>query len=323
MTVMTSSSSSHSTFSLYCRYGLAGACCASFTHAVLTPIDVVKTRIQLEPNRYQSGLYGGLRQIAREEGSKALLTGLGPTVVGYFLQGALKFGGYEIWKQKAIEYYGIEFVRSNRLSVYLCSSAIAEFVSDIALCPLESTRIRLVSQPTFANGMLSGMKRILKEEGFIKGFYSGFVPILLKQIPYTMTQFAVQELTSEWTYKTLGKSRSESSNITNSCVSVFTGLLGGAASAVTSHPADTLLSKINKSKSIQGESIMKRLINTSRELGFVGLFTGLGPRVLMVGLMSSMQFLIFFDIKRILGATGGIEIQKIDSRKSSSTLEIN
>ena len=42
------------------------------------------------------------RQIIRNEGAGALLTGFGPTFSGYFLQGALKFGGYEFWKKTFI-----------------------------------------------------------------------------------------------------------------------------------------------------------------------------------------------------------------------------
>jgi solute carrier family 25 phosphate transporter 3 len=33
------------------------------------------------------------RQVIAAEGAGALLTGLGPTIVGYSIQGALKFGG--------------------------------------------------------------------------------------------------------------------------------------------------------------------------------------------------------------------------------------
>jgi hypothetical protein len=62
----------------------------------------------------------------------------------------------------------------------LASSAIAEFFADIALCPLEATRIRLVSQPTFATGLLSGFLRLWREEGVARGFYSGFGPSKLK-----------------------------------------------------------------------------------------------------------------------------------------------
>lgn len=125
-------------------------------------------------------MIGGFRQVIQNEGAGALLTGFGPTAAGYFLQGAFKFGGYEFFKQQAINTLGYETAANNRTAVYLASSACAEFMADIALCPLEATRIRLVSQPTFASGLLSGFGRILKEEG-ISAFYSGFGPILFKQ----------------------------------------------------------------------------------------------------------------------------------------------
>lgn len=38
---------------------------------------------------------------------------------------------------------------------------------------------------------------MVAENGFVSAFYSGFVPILFKQIPYTMAKFAVQGAASE------------------------------------------------------------------------------------------------------------------------------
>lgn len=140
----------------------------------------VKTRIQLDPVTYNRGMIGGFRQVIANEGAGALLTGFGPTAAGYFLQGAFKFGGYEFFKQQWINQLGYETASNNRTAVYLASSATAEFFADIALCPLEATRIRLVSQPTFATGLLNGFGKILKNEG-VGAFYSGFGPILFKQ----------------------------------------------------------------------------------------------------------------------------------------------
>lgn len=37
---------------LYARFAFAGAVCCAITHGAMTPVDVVKTRIQLEPERY-------------------------------------------------------------------------------------------------------------------------------------------------------------------------------------------------------------------------------------------------------------------------------
>ena len=139
------------------------------------------------------GMIGGFRKVIAEEGAGALLTGFGPTAAGYFLQGAFKFGGYEYWKKTFIDMVGVEKASDNRTAIYLGASAIAEFFADVALCPLEATRIRLVSQPDFATGLVSGFTRLMREEGVIRGFYSGFGPILFKQVPYTMTKFVVYE----------------------------------------------------------------------------------------------------------------------------------
>ena len=39
--------------------------------------------------------------------------------------------------------------------------------------------------------------KIMAQDGLIKGFYSGFGPLLFKQIPYTMAKFAVQGMAAE------------------------------------------------------------------------------------------------------------------------------
>lgn len=79
---------------------------------------------------------------------------------------------YELWKKQLIELVGVENASANRTAIYLAASGIAEFFADIALCPLEATRIRLVSEPGFANGLMGGFARIAREEG-LRGFYSG------------------------------------------------------------------------------------------------------------------------------------------------------
>jgi len=73
----------------YLKGALAGGICCAVTHGALCPVDVVKTRIQLDPVTFNRGLIGGFKQIIEAEGPKGLLTGLGPTVVGYFIQGKL------------------------------------------------------------------------------------------------------------------------------------------------------------------------------------------------------------------------------------------
>ncbi|EON62203.1 hypothetical protein W97_01423 [Coniosporium apollinis CBS 100218] len=292
---------------LYSRFAFAGAVCCSVTHGALTPVDVVKTRIQLDPVTYNRGLIGGFRQVIAKEGAGAIWTGFGPTAAGYFLQGAFKFGGYEFFKQRCINVLGYETASNNRTAVYLASSAAAEFFADIALCPLEATRIRLVSEPTFANGLVGGFGKILRTEG-VGAFYSGFGPILFKQVPYTMAKFVVFEKVSELVFKNFDKNSMSSGAQTG--VNLGSGLIAGFAAAIVSQPADTMLSKINKTKGAPGEGTTSRLIKIAKELGLRGSYAGIGARLFMVGTLTAGQFAIYGDIKRALGASGGVEIAK-------------
>ncbi|KAM7206189.1 Mitochondrial carrier domain containing protein [Rhypophila sp. PSN 637] len=292
---------------LYSRFALAGAVCCSVTHGALTPVDVVKTRIQLDPATYNNGMIGGFRKVIQTEGAGALLTGAGPTFAGYFLQGALKFGGYEFFKQQSINLLGLETATNYRTGVYLASAGAAEFFADIALCPLEATRIRLVSEPTYANGLIGGFSKMLKTEG-LGAFYAGFGPILFKQVPYTMTKFVVYEKVAEAAFRVFPKK--DLSDSMQTVVNLGSGLIAGFAAAIVSQPADTMLSKINKTKGAPGEGTVTRLIKISKELGIRGSFTGIGARLFMVGTLTAGQFAIYGDLKKALGATGGVEISK-------------
>jgi solute carrier family 25 (mitochondrial phosphate transporter), member 3 len=287
----------------YLKGALAGGICCSITHGALTPVDVVKTRIQLDSVKYNKGLIGGFGQIAAEEGAGALLTGLGPTVVGYFIQGWFKFGGVEFFKINISKAVGEQATWDNRTGIYLAAAAMAEFIADIFLCPLEATRIRLVSNPSFADGLVSGAGRLMKEEGLVKGFYSGFGPILFKQVPYTMAKFAVQGWAAEQIAAGMGSKLSDLTGGTKLGVSMGSGVIAGVAAAIISHPADTLLSKVNKAGAGGSGSVTSRLVNIAKDIGFVKLCTtGLGARCVMIGTLTAGQFLLFDIVMDLTGA---------------------
>jgi len=287
----------------YTKSALAGGICCSLTHGAVCPVDVVKTRIQLEPQKYNKGMVGGFRTVIAEEGVSALATGLGATAVGYFIQGWFKFGGVEVFKIKAAAALGEKKAWENRTAIYLGAAAGAEFIADIFLCPLEACRIRSVSDPSYGNGLPGVAARLLREEGVIRGFYSGFGPILFKQIPYTMAKFAVQGRAAEAMYGSLGKAPADCGAVLNTGVSLGSGVIAGVVSAVISHPADTLLSKVNKAGAGGEGSIPQRMMNITKETGVVKLCTqGLGARCVMIGTLTALQFGIFDTIMRTLGA---------------------
>ena len=70
------------------------------------------------------------RTIVAKEGASALLTGFGPTAVGYLVQGGGKFMGYEFFKKKFVDYAGSEeTAQKYRMPIYLTASACGEFLA--------------------------------------------------------------------------------------------------------------------------------------------------------------------------------------------------
>ncbi|OCF54126.1 solute carrier family 25 (mitochondrial phosphate transporter), member 3 [Kwoniella mangroviensis CBS 10435] len=294
----------------YSSFFLAGALCCTLSHGAMTPIDVVKTRIQIDPTMKGMSLISGGRSVVAKEGVAGLLTGFGPTAVGYLGQGGIKFGAYEGAKKYLVELSGSrENAIKNRTAIYLGGAAIAEFFADIFLTPLEATRIRLVSDPKYANGLVSGLTKIATTEG-VSSLYAGFIPILLKQVPYAIGQFTVNERCTEFIYNRMTpETKANLSSPSKFSITLGSGIIAGFAAAVLSHPADTLLSQINKGHGPKG-SMVYRLVVLGKEAGITGLFAGLGPRMVMTSGLVASQFIMYGAIKDALGARAGIEIHK-------------
>jgi len=290
--------------SYYVKAATAGAICCSLTHGAVCPVDVVKTRMQLNPAKYNQGMIGGFKMVIAEEGAMALSTGLGATAIGYAIQGWFKFGGVELLKIKAAQALGDKKAYENKTAIYLGAAAGAEFVADCFLCPLEAARIRSVSDPAYGSNLASVAARLVKEEGVIRGFYSGFGPILFKQIPYTMAKFAVQGAVADTWYSSMNTKASDCGQLYNTTVSLGSGTIAGVVAAIISHPADTLLSKVNKAGAGGDGSIPSRMMNITKETGVVKLCTqGLGARCVMIGTLTALQFGIFDTVMGALGAS--------------------
>lgn len=95
-----------------------------------------------------------------------------------------------------------------------------------------------------------------------------------------MAKFVVFEKVSEAVFQRVDKSTL--SDRAQTGVNLGSGLMAGFAAAIVSQPADTMLSKINKTKGLPGEGTTSRLIKIAKELGLRGSYTGIGARLFMV-----------------------------------------
>lgn len=103
-----------------------------------------------------------------------------------------------------------------------------------------------------------------------------------------MAKFVVYEKVAEAVYRRVDKSKT--SNGMQTVINLGSGLTAGFAAAIVSQPADTMLSKINKTKGLPGEGTTSRLIKIAGELGLRGSYAGIGARLFMVGTLVSVSF---------------------------------
>ncbi|RIA93801.1 mitochondrial phosphate carrier protein 2 [Glomus cerebriforme] len=273
-----------------CTYGGTLAC--GLTHSFFTPIDLVKTSLQVDPKLYK-GNFDGWRTLYRGEGLRGLYTGWVPTLFGYGFQGAAKYGFNEFFKKEYSDLAGKEYAYKYRTPIHLA----AKFIADIALCPWEALKVKMQSsKEPFANSTLEGFNKIWRQEG-IYGLYKGIGPLWARQIPYTMMKFASFERTVEYIYGSLEKPKEEYNAFQQLGVSYVSGYIAGIFCTVVSHPADTLVSKMNNVQKFGGESTISLAMRLLKELGFKGVWRGFGARVLLIGNLTSLQWLIYDYVK--------------------------
>eukprot|EP01052_Picozoa_sp_SAG31_P053378 SAG31_NODE_13656_length_855_cov_0.908730_1_plen_88_part_00 len=76
-----------------------------------------------------------------------------------------------------------------------------------------------------------------------------------------MAKFAVQGAAAEKIAAACGKETSDFKGASKMALALSSGVTAGVAAAIISHPADTLLSKVNKAGAGGSGSIMSRLAN--------------------------------------------------------------
>ncbi|KAJ6683696.1 hypothetical protein OIU85_007393 [Salix viminalis] len=207
----------------YAACTAGGILSCGLTHMTVTPLDLVKCNMQIDPAKYKS-TSSGFGVLLREQGMRG------------FLQGLAKY----------------------KTLIYLAGSASAEVIADIALCPFEAVKVRVQTQPGFARGLSDGLPKFVKAEGAL-GLYKGLVPLWGRQIPYTMMKFASFETIVEMIYKySIPRPKDQCSKSLQLGVSFAGGYVAGVLCAIVSHPADNLVSFLNNSKGATvGEAVKK------------------------------------------------------------------
>ena len=324
------------------RYFVAGGLCASISHGWTTPLDVIKTKMQQSPEKYTAGMIAAARAIVAAEGAGVLLTGLAPTVVGYGLEGAVKFGLYEAFKSLLAPLSCLD-----GFSAKLLASVIAGAFAAVLLCPMEEARIKMVGDASWAReNLVSAMARLLlQQEGGVLSTFAGLPAMLLKQIPYTMGKQVSFDIIAEALYVLTSPGRGSGSGAKGAgagagqlaglvtalglgagelrwTISVVSAFLASIFACLFSQPGDVLLtatygsshghgvSDKSSGKSSSSSSSKPGLAATIASIharhGLGGFFAGLPARLSHVASIITSQLVVNDLVKTALGlpATG-------------------
>ena len=181
------------------------------------------------------------------------------------------------------------------------ASASAEIIADLLLCPFEACKVRMQTSKvgTFPTKFQPAFNTIYSAEG-TGGLYKGLAPLWGRQIPYTVMKFVAFERTVEAFYKYIfTKPKETYSKAQKLSVTFASGYIAGVLCAIISQPADTMVSKLNNVKTEGGSFAAMSLIYS--QIGFSGLWKGLGIRILMVGTLTGLQWWIYDSFKTAAG----------------------
>ncbi|CAG9954716.1 unnamed protein product [Clonostachys rosea f. rosea IK726] len=286
---------------LLCCLHVGGMLACGLTHAGVTPLDLVKTRRQVDSKLYTSN-FQAWGKIYRGEGLRGIFTGWSPTLFGYSAQGAFKYGWYEYFKKTYSDAVGPEAADGTLPR----RVRVGRVPRGLALCPFEAVKVRMQGslQSPF-RGTFHGISSVTAKEG-VAGLYKGIYPLWGRQIPYTMMKFASFETIVEMIYDRLPGQKSDYSKAAQTGVSFTGGYLAGILCAIVSHPADVMVSKLNANRE-PGEAFGKAMSRIYKDIGFSGLWNGLPVRIVMIGTLTGLQWMIYDYFKIFMGfpTTGG------------------
>ena len=144
-----------------------------------------------------------------------------------------------------------------------------------------------------------GFRTIKANEGW-NGLYKGLGPLWMRQVPYTMVKFGAFENIVRAFYRNVFTAPKDSySKATQLSIVFMSGYLAGILCAIVSHPADTMVSILNKKSS--NAPIGQQVKGIYSEIGFKGLWNGITARIIMVGTLTGLQWWIYDSFKVATG----------------------
>lgn len=280
----------------------AGATAGLVEMLLLQPLDVVKTRMQLQPsinfvpNTYV-GVCDGFKKMIRHEGFSALYKGLTPCMFTEVPRRAVKFFLFEQLKCAVIE--SNEDIPVG--SAYGVAGFCTGIVEAILFNPFEVIKVSLQADKTVGKdkmGVVDTTRDIVHRDGFgRRGLNRGMMVTMFRNGLFNMIYFGVYYNLREF----LPQFENESVEVVKK---MSIGFLAGTLACLVYLPFDVVKSRMQVRQPnpcyIKYSSAVRSINVVRREEGFSGLYKGLGPRVVRVGLGGAIMFVVYDYMHEIM-----------------------
>lgn len=157
---------------------------------IVTPFDVVKTKLQSNPVKYPN-FTNSLKTIIGEEGICGLWRGCLPTVIRQGSNQACMFTSYTLLRNNFFD----PFKPIDPVSAF-AMGLVSSSVGPLCNAPIDTIKTRMMIQSKnnekYKNSIFQTVKQITKEEG-VFALYRGLFPRLLRLCPGQATVWLVVE----------------------------------------------------------------------------------------------------------------------------------
>lgn len=263
---------------------MAGAIAGVSEILVMYPLDVVKTRVQLQTGTgggadSYNGMLDCFRKIIRNEGFSRLYRGITAPILMEAPKRATKFAANDKWGKFYREMFGQQTMTQS-LSVLTGASAGA--TESFVVVPFELVKIRLQDKASAGkyNGMIDVVLKTVRNEGIL-AMYNGLESTLWRHILWNAGYFGcifqVRQL--------LPKADTKGGQTFND---IIAGTVGGTVGTILNTPMDVVKSRIQNSVKVPGQTpkynwAWPALATVAKEEGFAALYKGFIPKVLRLG----------------------------------------
>eukprot|EP00029_Vermamoeba_vermiformis_P006552 TRINITY_DN259_c0_g1_i1.p1 TRINITY_DN259_c0_g1~~TRINITY_DN259_c0_g1_i1.p1 ORF type:complete len:293 (-),score=119.63 TRINITY_DN259_c0_g1_i1:78-956(-) len=258
---------------------------------IMYPLDVVKTRQQLEVGKGMT-MTNTFKTLIKNEGFSILYRGILPPILMEAPKRAVKFASNELYKPIFSNKQG-QIIGPGAMMAGACAGMTEACV----IIPFELVKVRLQAKENvgkYRNSM-QAVTTIFREEGLF-GFYKGLESTLWRNAVWNAAYFGLIHHLQK-TFAT----PADASRGTRLMRDFTAGFIGGVVATTLNTPFDVVKSRIQSSKVIGKYNwTLPSLVTVMREEGVRALYKGYVPKVLRLGPGGGILKVVFDFVSNLL-----------------------